>query len=100
MQEYCLYLPEKSKPRLLSELDKQQYTVTLFGCNHLAHVIVLWQMQKFNMYYFTVFALSFFEFKGNFRVQTPWGLYLKGPAIYRRFFCVMSLLGAYIWRGS
>ena len=29
-----------------SELRKQQYTVTLFDCNHLAHVIVSWQIQK------------------------------------------------------
>ena len=30
-----------------SELRKQQYTVTLFDCNLLEHVIALWQMQKF-----------------------------------------------------
>ena len=41
MQVLCLYGPRKFKPRLESELSKQQYTVTLFDCTHLAHVIVL-----------------------------------------------------------
>ena len=36
----CLYGRRKSKPRLTSELRKQQYNVTLFDCNHsLANVI-------------------------------------------------------------
>ena len=74
MQVLCLYGPRKSKKRLKSELRKQ-YTVTLFDCNHLAHVIVLWQMQKF-MCYSTAFALFYFEFESNFRVQAPGGLYL------------------------
>ena len=52
----CLYGTRKSKPRVKSELRKQQYTVTLFDYNHLEHVIVLWQMQKF-MCYCIVFAL-------------------------------------------
>ena len=49
MQLLCLYGPRKSKPRLKSELRKQQYTVTLFDHSHLAHVrhVVLWQMQNF-----------------------------------------------------
>ena len=44
----CLnhYGPRKSNRRLKSELHKQQYTVTLYDCNHLAHVTVLWQMQN------------------------------------------------------
>ena len=52
MQLLCLYGPRKSKPRLKSELRKQQYTVTLFDCSHLAHVrhVVLWQMQNFMCY--------------------------------------------------
>ena len=41
MQVLCLYGPRKSKPRLKSELSKQQYTMTRFDCNHLTHVIVL-----------------------------------------------------------
>ena len=76
MQVLCLYGPRRSKPRLRSELRKQQYTVTLFDCNHLAHLKVLWQMQKF-MCYCTVFALFYFEFESNFRVQAPGGLYLE-----------------------
>ena len=62
---------------LKSELCKQQYSVTHFDCNHLAHVVVLWQMQKF-LCYCTGFALLYFEFEGNFQVQAPWGLYLEG----------------------
>ena len=54
-------------PRVKSDLRKQQYTVTLFDCNHLAHVIVLLQMQKF-MCSCTVFALFYLEFEGNIRV--------------------------------
>ena len=37
-------------------------------------------MQKF-MCYCTVFALFYFEFGGNFRVQAPGGLYLEGRFI-------------------
>ena len=50
----------------ISELRKQlqQYTMTLFDCNHLAHVIVLWQMQKFTCFC-TVFALLYFGGKGT-----------------------------------
>ena len=49
---------ERGNPNqeLKSEPRKQQYTVTLFDYNHLEHVIVLWQMQKF-MCYCIVFAL-------------------------------------------
>ena len=41
MQVLCLYYYglRKSNRRLKSELHKQQYTVTLYGCNHQAHVI-------------------------------------------------------------
>ena len=58
----------------------------LFDCNHFAHVIVLWQMQKF-MCYCTVFALFHFVFEGNFEVQALGGLYSEG------LFCVTSLGG-------
>ena len=68
--KYFVHMNRKSKPRVKSELRKQQYTVTLFASNHLAHVIVLWQMQKF-MRYCTVFGLFYFEFEGNFQVQAP-----------------------------
>ena len=78
MQVLCLYGPRKSKPRLKSELHRQQYTATLFDSNHLAHIIVLWQMQKF-MCHCTVFALFYFEFESNFQVL--------GRAVYRRVSC-------------
>ena len=45
--------------------------------NHLAHVRVLRQIQTF-ICYCTVIALFYFEFEGNFQVQAPGGLYLKG----------------------
>ena len=43
---------------------------------------------------FTVFALFYFVFEGNFQVQVPGGLIFRG-AIYRRVFCVTSLGGLY-----
>ena len=56
-------------------------------------------MQKF-MCYCTGFALFYFEFEGNFRVQSPaGGLYLEAEANYRSVF-VLRFWGAYIWRGS
>ena len=60
-----------------SELHKQQYTVTLFDCNHLAHAIVSWQIQKF-ICYCTVIVSQYFAFEGNFQVQAPGGLYSDG----------------------
>ena len=80
MQVLCLCGPRKSKPRLKSELHKQQYTVTFFDSNHLTHIIVLWQMQKF-MCYCTVFALFYFEFESNFQVlgrASLGGLHFEG----------------------
>ena len=75
-----------------SELRKKQETETvkLFECNHFAHVIVLWQMQKF-MCYYTVFALFHFVFEGNFEVQALGGLYSEGQFNGGFFFCVTSL---------
>ena len=77
MHILCLYRMRKSRTRVKSELRKQHYTVTLFDCNLLAHLIVPWPMQKF-MCYCTVFALFYFEFEGNFQVQALGGLYLEG----------------------
>ena len=71
------------------QATKQQYTVTLFDCNHLAHVIVLKQMQKI-MSYCTVFALLYFECEGYFPSIGPRGWYLEGLFI-GGFFCVSSL---------
>ena len=45
--------------------------------NHLAHVMVLWQMQRF-MCYCTVFAMFHFVFDVNLEVQAPGGLYSEG----------------------
>ena len=92
----CLYGTRKSNPRVKSELCKQQYSVTHFDCNHLAHVIVLWQMQK-NLCYCAAFSLIYFEFVDNFQVQAPGGLYLEGRFNERVF--GLRVLGAYIWRG-
>ena len=80
-----------------SELRKQQYTVTLFDCNHLAHVIVSWQIQKF-ICYCTVIVSQYFAFEGNFQIQTPGGLY-SDARFNRVFFCAPSL-GSYIWGGA
>ena len=46
MQVLCLYGPSKSQPRVKGERSKQQLTVTISDCNHLSHVIVLWQIQN------------------------------------------------------
>ena len=44
---------------------------------------------------FTVFALFYFVFVGNFQVQAPGGL-VFGGAIYWRVFCDTSLGGLYL----
>ena len=77
-----------------SELHKQQITVALSDCNHLAHVIVLWQVQKLICYY-TVIALCYFVFEGNFQVQAPGGSYSEGR-FNEGFCCVTSLRGLYL----
>jgi len=97
MQVLGLYGPRKSKPRVKNELGKQQYTVTLFDCNHLlAQVIhaVLWQMEKL-MCYCTVFSLFYFEFEGSFQVQAPGGLYLEWR--FNDGFFALRVWGANIW---
>ena len=84
MQLLCLYGLRKSKPRLKSELRKQQYTVTLFDRSHLAHVrqVVLWQMQNFKCYSkFLCFILNLRKISKKFvffQIQAPRGLYLEG----------------------
>ena len=97
MQVLFLYRLRKSKPRLKSELRKQQHNVTLFACNHFAHVIVIWQMQKL-LCYCTDFALFYFEW-GQFPSTNPLGL-LFGEAILFRGFFALRVWGTYIWRGS
>ena len=74
---------------MTSELRKQQYTVTLFDRNHLAHVIY---SSFANVQFFALFC---FEFEGNFQVQAPGGLYL-GLYLEGRFiggFLVLRLWG-------
>ena len=59
-----------------SELRKQQ-TETLSDCNHLAHVIVVWQIQKL---YVTVPFLLCFIFSyisGQFSKYKPPGAYIR-----------------------
>ena len=77
MQVLCRYRPRKSKPRLKSEFRKQQYTVTLFDCSHLSHVIGLWQMQKF-LCYSTVFPRTDDLSDGFFPLRVWVGIYLEG----------------------
>ena len=82
MQVLCLYGKgkRKSKARAKSELRSQQYNVTLFDWNHLAHVIVLWQCKKLCV---TVqFLLCFIL---NLRAISK-GLYLEGR-FNGGFFC-------------
>ena len=86
-----------------SELRKQQETETvkLFDCNHFAHVIVLWQMQKF-MCYYTVFAFSFCIW-GQFRSTGSRGLIFGGGNLTEDFFFLryefggLKFGGAYFW---
>ena len=46
---------------------------------------------------FTVFALFYFVFEGNFPSTSPRGLYLEGR--FNRGFFALLVWGAYIWRG-
>ena len=66
--------------------------MTLSDCNHLAQVIVIWQVQVFQNLYVTactVIALLF--------VQAPGGLYSEGR--FNGGFFALRVWGAYIWRG-
>ena len=47
---------------------------------------------------FTVFALFYSVFEGNFQVQAPGGLYLEGR-FNGGFFALRVFDGAYTWRG-
>ena len=46
---------------------------------------------------FTVFALFYFVFEGNFQVQAPGGLYLEER--FNKGFFASRVWGAYTWRG-
>ena len=85
-----------------SELRKQQ-TVTLSDCNHLAHVIVVWQIQKL---YVTVPFLLCFIFSyisGQFSKYKSPGAYIRRGDLTEGFLRYEFGLfwgggGAYIWR--
>ena len=47
---------------------------------------------------FTIFALFYFEFEGNFRRTSPRGAYIWRGDLTEDFFA-LPVLGAYIWRG-
>ena len=47
---------------------------------------------------FTVFALFYFVFEGNFEVQAPGGAYIWRGDLTKVFFA-LRVRGAYIWRG-
>ena len=103
MQVLCLYGPRKSKPTVKNELRKQQYkTVTLSDRNHLAHVIVLWQIQKFMLPYrfcfFTLYLRAIFKYKppgtcirrgdlteGFLLLRYEFGGLIHGGAYFRNF---------------
>ena len=66
--------------------------MTLSDCNHLAQVIVIWQVQVFQNLYVTactVIALLF--------VQAPGGLYSEGR--FNGGFFALRVWSAYVWRG-
>ena len=46
---------------------------------------------------FTVFALFYFVFEGNFQVKAPGGFYMEGP--FNGGFFALRVWRAYIWRG-
>ena len=48
---------------------------------------------------FTVFALFYFVFEDNFKVQAPLGAFIWRGDLTEGF-CVTSWAGAYIWRAS
>ena len=47
---------------------------------------------------FTVFALFYFVFEGNFPSTSPWGVYIWRGDLSEGFFA-LRVWGAYIWRG-
>ena len=48
---------------------------------------------------FTIFALFYFVFEGNFQVLAPGGLIFGGVIILMEGFFALRVWGAYIWRG-
>ena len=98
MHVLCLYGPRKSKPTVKNELRKQQYkTVTLSDCNHLAHVIVLWQIQKFMLLYrfcfFTLYLRAISKYK-------PPGTYFRRGDLTEGFLLLRYEFGGLIHGGA
>ena len=75
--KYFVYMERGNPSQELRVNYANSNMLRYFLRNHLAHVIVLWQMQRF-MCYCTVFALFYFEFEGNFQVQATGSLCLEG----------------------
>ena len=46
---------------------------------------------------FTIFALFYFVFEGNFPISSPQGAYLEGR--FNGGFFTLPVWGAYTWRG-
>ena len=94
MQVLCLYGPRKSKPTVKNELRKQQYkTVTLSDCNHLAHVIVLWQIQKFMLLYRFCFLTLYLRAISKYK--PPGDLFSEGRFNGGIFAFALRVWGAY-----
>ena len=103
MQELCLYRPRKSKPKDYSELRKQhlEYTVTLFDCNHLAHVIKFYGKCK-NLCVTVQFLLCFILNLRAISEYKPQGACIWRGDLSEGFFCFTTLGellfgGAYTW---
>ena len=86
MQVLCLHGPRKSKPRVKSELCKQQFLTT-----------IIWHTQeflgKYKIYVLLYsFALFYFESEGKYLPRT----YIRRVDLTEGDFCVTSLGGLYI----
>ena len=79
-----------------SELGNQQYNVTLLDSNHLAHVIVLWQMPK-TLCVWNNFLCLILNMRAISEYKPSGGLYLEGRFIGGLF--ALRVWGAHIWRG-
>ena len=95
MQVPCLCGTRKSRPRVKSELRKQQYAVTPFDCNLLAHVIVLWPMQ--NLCVIVQFSLCFISNLRAISKYKPLGAYIWRGYLTEGFLHYV-FGGAYMWR--
>ena len=71
--------------------------MTLFDYNHLAHVIVLWEMRQF-ICHCTVFALFFFNLRAIYELKPP-EAYIWRDDLTESFLCyefgVLIFGGAY-----